>query len=142
MGAVAIVGDTMSYVESALVSGETVRYTGYFHWTDRLGAWLLLPLVIGLFLLLRIWTTEMAVTDRRLIYKRGWIFRTTEELSLRRIEEVNLRQGILGRILGYGTVQVQGMGGSDIRLPSMGDPMRFKRELQEAQVLAEELREH
>lgn len=132
----------MSYVDSALVSGESVVYAGRFHWTDKLAAWLLLALVVGIFLWIRIWTTEMAVTNRRLIYKRGWIFRTTEELSLRRIEEVNLRQSILGRIFGYGTVRVQGMGGSDIRLPTMAAPMRFKKELQEAQVQAEELRRH
>ena len=127
----------MSYVDSALVSGESVVYAGRFHWTDKLAALLLCFVGIGILLWIRIWTTEMAITDRRLIYKRGWIFRTTEELSLRRIEEVNLRQSILGRIFGYGTVQVQGMGGSDIRLPTMADPMRFKRELQEAQVGAE-----
>ena len=33
----------------------------------------------------------MAITNRRFIYKRGWIARKTEEMSLHRIEEVNLR---------------------------------------------------
>ena len=61
-------------------------------------------------------------------------------MSLHRIEEVNLPQGIIGRIFGYGRVQVQGMGGGDIRLPNIGRPMRFKRELDEAKARAEATR--
>ena len=61
-------------------------------------------------------------------------------MSLHRIEEVNLWQSILGRIFGYGRVQVQGMGGGDIRLPDIGSPMRFKRELDEAKAWAEAAR--
>ena len=40
--------------------------------------------------------------------KTGWIARSTEEIAHRRIEEVKLDQGILGRILGYGKLTVQG----------------------------------
>ena len=127
----------MSYVKSALVTGEQVRYEGHFHWTDKLTALVLCFVVVGIFWVISMWTTEMAITNRRLIFKRGWIARKTEELGLHRIEEVNLRQGIIGRIFGYGRVQVQGMGGGDIMLPSMGSPMRFKRELQEAQARAD-----
>ena len=130
----------MSYVKSALVSGESVRYEAHFHWADKLTALILCPVLIGVFWIVSMWSTEMAVTNRRLMYKRGLIARKTEEIGLHRIEEVNLRQGIMGRILGYGKIQVQGMGGGDIILPSIGSPMRFKRELQEAQAQAERRR--
>ena len=127
----------MGYVTSALVSGEQVLYQGHFHWMQKGAAFVLCFVAIGIFWVIYMWTTEMAVTSRRLIYKRGWIARRTDEISLNRIEEVNLQQSMFGRILSYGKVQVQGMGGSDIVLPTMGSPMRFKRELQEAQVRAE-----
>ena len=127
----------MGYTERALVSGEHVLHKGHFHWTEKVAALILCCVVVGVFLVIRIWSTEMAVTSRRLIYKRGWIARKTDELSLHRIEEVNLRQGVLGRILNYGKVHVQGMGGGDILLPTMGRPMLFKQRLQEAQVKAE-----
>ena len=48
--------------------------------------------------LLPIWTTEIGVTDQRLIFKRGLLWRTTQELQLRAIEEVNLDQGLFGRL--------------------------------------------
>ena len=127
----------MSYVKSTLVTGEQIQYEGHFHWMDRLVAWILFPVGVGIFLIISMRTTEMAVTNRRLIYKRGWIARKTEELGLQRIGEVNLIQGILGRLLNYGKVQVRGLGGGDIALPKMGSPMRFKRALQEAQAQAE-----
>ena len=124
----------MSYVTRALVSGEQVLYEGHFPWVIKMIAFVLCFAVIGIFLVIAMRATEMAITNRRLIYKRGWIARKTEELSLHRIEEVNLQQGVFGRILGYGKVQVQGTGGGEIILPAIGSPMRFKQELQEAQI--------
>ena len=128
----------MGYVEKALVSGESVRHRGHFHWMQRVSAYIWLIVAIGLIMLIRMWTTEIAITNRRLIYKRGWIARKTDEISLKRIEEVNLKQGIGGRVLGYGKVTVHGMGGGDIALPTIGSPLEFKRELQAAQARAEE----
>ncbi len=127
----------MSYVKSALVTGEQIQYEGHFHWTDKLTALILCCVVVGIFWVISMWATEMAVTNRRLIYKRGWIARKTEELGLQRIGEVNLTQGILGRILNYGKVQVRGLGGGDIMLPKMRSPLGFKKALQEAQAQAE-----
>ena len=127
----------MSYVKDALVDGEAVLYRGRFHWLQKVNALILSVVLIGLISIIRMWTTEIVLTNRRLIHKRGWIARKTEELSLARIEEVNLRQGIVGRILGYGRVQVRGIGGGDIVLPAIARPMRLKRELQAAQARAE-----
>ena len=145
----------MGYASSVLVSGEEILYEGHFHWLDKIvagmmcfvGASVLLlmharepvstvisfvVLLIGLARAIGMWSTEMVITDRRLIYKRGWIARKTEELRFTRLEEVNLRQSVLGRILGYGKVKVQGTGGGDIILPAIGSPMRFKNRLDEA----------
>ena len=127
----------MSYVRKSLVSGERVIYQARFHWLEKLMAFVACFAILGIIWVVRMWTTEIAVTNRRLIFKRGWIARKAEEMSLRRIEEVNLRQSIPGRLLGYGKVLCQGTGGSDILLPTISDPMRFKKELQEAQANAE-----
>lgn len=84
------------------------------------------------------WSTEIAVTDRRLVYKRGFISRTTQELPLTRIEEVNLSQGILGRIMGYGQLSVSGTGGdTSIEIPSIDDPLEFRVGIANARALAE-----
>jgi uncharacterized membrane protein YdbT with pleckstrin-like domain len=52
------------------------------------------------------WITEIAVTDRRIIYKRGFINRHTEEMNMDKVASVDVDQSILGRILDYGTVHV------------------------------------
>ena len=57
-----------------------------------------------------IWTTEIAVTNRRVIYKTGFIRRKTNEMNMGKVENVIVDQSILGRILDYGDVKVQGIG--------------------------------
>ena len=130
----------MSYISQTILPGEQIRYEAHFHWLEKFGALVLCFVVVGFFYIIWMWCAEMAITDRRMIYKRGWIIRRTEEISLHRIEEVNLRQSILGRILGYGKVQVRGMGGGNITLPTIGSPMRFKQALDKAKAIAEEAR--
>ena len=84
-------------------------------------------------LMIRKWSTEIAVTNRRYIYKRGWIARNTQELPLLRVEEVNLDQGVLGRLLGYGKVSVSGTGGDrPIVTPNIDDPMGLRKALSNA----------
>jgi uncharacterized membrane protein YdbT with pleckstrin-like domain len=55
-------------------------------------------------------TTEMAVTSRRVIVKRGLIRRSTIEMNAGQIESVQIDQSIAGRLLDYGTVTVRGTG--------------------------------
>src|SRR5204862_6809215 len=83
-----------------------------------------------------IWTTEIGVTNQRLIYKRGLLWRSTQELQLRAIEEVNLEQGLLGRILGYGHLELRGTGVDDIRLPALADPLGLRKALQDGMAAA------
>ena len=58
----------------------------------------------------RRWTTELSVTNHRVIYKRGFIRRHTVEMNMDKVETVNVDQSILGRIAGYGTIHVLGTG--------------------------------
>jgi len=62
------------------------------------------------------WITEFAVTNKRVISKRGFIWRETEEMNMDKVETVDINQTIMGRILGYGDIRVTGTGGTnDIR---------------------------
>lgn len=72
-------------------------------------------------------TVELAVTNRRVLAKTGLIRRTTSELYLNRIEGVEVDQGLLGRILGYGTVRVRGTGDQVAEVKSVKDPLAFKK---------------
>jgi Predicted membrane protein len=75
------------------------------------------------------WTTERVLTNERYIQKIGWISRDTEEMSLDRIEEVNLNQSLLGRILGFGTVEISGTGSGKITLRYIDNPLIFQKHL-------------
>ena len=50
------------------------------------------------------WTTETDVTNLRVVHKTGFIKRQTFEMSLDKVESVDVNQSILGRILNYGDV--------------------------------------
>jgi uncharacterized membrane protein YdbT with pleckstrin-like domain len=74
-------------------------------------------------------TTEIAVTDRRIIYKRGWLSRYTEEMNLSKVETVDVDQSIWGRLLGYGTIRIKGIGGSWEPLYYIGAPIRIRNKI-------------
>src|SRR5215469_5232684 len=71
-------------------------------------------------------TTELAVTDQRVIYKTGLLARHTLEMNRARVESVTVDQTFLGRILGYGTVTVRGVGSAFEPIRSIGDPLTFR----------------
>ena len=86
----------------------------------------LLGLSSALRTFIRRWTTELAVTDRRVIYKEGLIARRTLEMNRSRVESVDVYQTILGRILGYGTITLRGTGGSLEPMHTIDDPLAFR----------------
>jgi uncharacterized membrane protein YdbT with pleckstrin-like domain len=71
-------------------------------------------------------TTEIIVTDKRIIHKTGWIARRTEEINISKVETVDVRQGIGGRILGYGTVIIKGVGGGWEPLHLIATPLELR----------------
>ena len=71
-----------------------------------------LAMVSWLRALLRQLTTELAVTDRRIIYKTGLLARHTIEMNRSKVESIDVDQSIFGRLFGYGTIVVRGTGGS------------------------------
>jgi len=57
------------------------------------------------------WTTEIAVTDKRIIFKRGFINRHTAEMNMDKVASVDVDQSIWGRMFDYGSVHILGTGG-------------------------------
>src|SRR5947199_5742449 len=57
-------------------------------------------------------TTELAVTDRRVIYKSGLLSRHTLEMNRSKVESVDVDQSVLGRLFSFGTIVLRGNGGS------------------------------
>jgi uncharacterized membrane protein YdbT with pleckstrin-like domain len=86
----------------------------------------LLGLLTGVRAFIRRATTELAVTDRRVIYKTGLLSRHTIEMNRDKVESVDVDQTVSGRIFGYGTIVVRGTGGSLEPIRNIGDPLTFR----------------
>ncbi len=76
--------------------------------------------------------TEIAVTNKRIVYRHGFFTKQVEEVAINRIEGVNLTQPILGRLFGFGSLIIHGVGVDEVKLPPIADPMHFRKAIQEA----------
>jgi uncharacterized membrane protein YdbT with pleckstrin-like domain len=72
------------------------------------------------------WTTETDVTNLRVVHKTGFIKRRTFEMSLDKVESVDVNQGILGRILNYGDVTILGVGEGKETISTIASPLSFR----------------
>ena len=129
----------MSFIEESLSSGETLVARFKLHWLARLPLvlWILLAvptlgitLLLALYEFLRVRGIEQGVTNKRVIYKAGIVGRKSEEMKLASIETVEIEQGIMGRLLGFGDVKITGRGTSDLVFRRIADPMSVKRRIE------------
>jgi uncharacterized membrane protein YdbT with pleckstrin-like domain len=72
------------------------------------------------------WTTETDVTNLRVVHKTGFIKRRTFEMSLDKVESVDVNQSILGRLLNYGDVTVRGVGEGAETIRTIASPLDFR----------------
>jgi uncharacterized membrane protein YdbT with pleckstrin-like domain len=86
----------------------------------------IVALVMFLIEFIRRQGTEIVVTDRRVIFKRGFLSRFTAEMNVSKIETVDVDQTLAGRILGYGTVVIRGTGAGIEPLRFIGSPLSVR----------------
>lgn len=130
----------MRYIDESLADGETIIQRGRWPGVFWFGAWAALILlgivVVGVFIfvgaVVKMKSTDFAVTNRRVILKRGWLNRHTQELSVESVEGVTLDQSIIARLFGYGRVVVTGTGDAVIAFPPMANPVGFRRAIEAA----------
>jgi uncharacterized membrane protein YdbT with pleckstrin-like domain len=145
----------MSYVERVLQPGEQVRYISSIHWIVYwpgvavallavaaywFGETRLLPKVwlytayalalVAVVLLVQEWyqwwITEIAVTNRRVIYKKGLIRLHTNEMNMDKVESVQVGQSFLGRMFDFGTVKILGTGEGFEALQTIAGPIKLR----------------
>jgi len=146
-----------SYVETFVGPGEKVQYLGRISiyvilpalicggLSSLVGAVLAATVgaVIGIALLALgvIWlvsglikrsSTELAVTNRRIIAKFGLIRRSTIELNLSKVESIRVEQSIMGRLFGFGSVIVTGTGSTMDPISYVADPIKFRQAIEAA----------
>jgi uncharacterized membrane protein YdbT with pleckstrin-like domain len=86
----------------------------------------LLALSSALRAFIRRTSTELAVTDQRVIYKTGLLARHTLEMNRAKVESVTVDQSLIGRMFGYGTVTVRGVGSAFEPIRNISDPLTFR----------------
>jgi uncharacterized membrane protein YdbT with pleckstrin-like domain len=74
--------------------------------------------------------TEMAVTNKRVIIKVGFLTKRTIELFLSKVESVGVEQTLAGRMMGYGSITVRGTGGTNEPFSHVANPLEFRRQVQ------------
>jgi len=149
----------MSYVQKTLQPGELLIYRTSLHWivfvpsiggiaaglaihfyAGQLGtmsgvvsnaglALVIVGVVMGISVWIQYISTEMAITNRRVIAKVGFIWRRTIEMERQKVESVSVNQSILGRILDYGTIIVRGTGSTLEPMSNIDSPMEFRNKL-------------
>lgn len=146
----------VSYLSDSLSQGETIVDRFFFHWLVWVKVWCLwlvgltvpaglyfatqdvlvlygyaitIPMALGPHLRLKF--TEYGLTNRRVVFKRGIIARITEEMKISTIETVEIKQSMMGRIMGFGNILVSGVGVSDVLFQTVKDPMNVKRKIEE-----------
>jgi uncharacterized membrane protein YdbT with pleckstrin-like domain len=87
-------------------------------------------LTVALLAFLHAWfrrsITELAVTNRRVIYKRGFLRRHTVEMNMDKVETVDVDQSVAGRLLGFGSIRVQGTGQGIENLNRVASPVQLR----------------
>ena len=90
----------------------------------------------GLYQIVKAWftcaTTEIIVTNRRIIFKTGFISRNSIEMNLDKVESVVVNQGIMGRILDFGTLVIRGVGAGLEPVANVAAPLEFHKHVNAA----------
>ena len=142
----------MGYVAKVIRSDEMILAEGKLHWiifwpaiaclvvaviaavfsgmAGIIAALAIIVALIGLFLAakegLQRWGTEIAVTDRRVIYKTGLIRRHTAEMNMDKVESVIVNQSLIGRLLDFGSVHIRGTGEGIEHLHYISSPISLR----------------
>jgi uncharacterized membrane protein YdbT with pleckstrin-like domain len=157
----------MSYLDDHLLAGERIVYRARLHWSTFAPAIAVVLLGVALGIVLRIYqpeywyagvalagvglllaigpairyaSSEFAVTDKRVVAKLGFIERESLETLLSKVEAIGVDQGIVGRMLGYGTITITGTGGTEESFPRISEPLEFRRQIQSQVVALDERR--
>lgn len=157
----------MSYLDDHLLAGERIIYRARLHWAIFAASVAVVAIGIGLAIILGVYqpkywyagaavagvglllaispairyaSSEFAVTDKRVVAKLGFIERESLETLLSKIEAIGVDQGVVGRVLGYGTITITGTGGTEESFRRISDPLEFRRQIQSQVVELDERR--
>jgi hypothetical protein len=83
-------------------------------------------------------TTEIGLSEARVMHKRGWIFVKVRQIDIEEVRGENLDLGYFGKFLGYGYILLDCRFIGDVKLPAIENPERFMRALHDARTNAQD----
>ena len=141
----------MSYIDDNLLPDEHVVYRADLHWiifarailvlvaglvlafVPRIAPSGLVVLLVGVAMLVPPFvayrTTELGVTNKRVIVKIGFVRRRTLELLLRQVEAISVDQSLVGRMFGFGSITITGTGGVREIFHRVRHPLELRRRI-------------
>ena len=142
----------MSYVSRSLGPGETLVHAASISWVSyfwsfviaalgvfalftwtRVGlALIALGLLVFIAVHLRNNSIELAVTNHKVVAKRGFLARRTLEQRLDKIDAIDVEQSVMGRILNFGDLTIHGTGVDAMSIRRISDPLTFRRKVEQA----------
>jgi len=151
----------MSYIENNLMNGESVVYRTKLHWivflwpiicfvvaiiffsgggetSTAAGLCIVYAILTGVVSFINFKTSEFGITNKRVIVKVGFIRRNSIEVLLNKVEGIQVSQGILGRILGFGSITISGTGGTKDPFHKIDAPLEFRKRAQEQIALVQD----
>lgn len=151
------------YARSTLAPNETPCYKSSLHWfifvrfalagvvlfivaavpfaiavqalTGSQLGWFVLPLPTFLLVppAVALASSEIVITNRRVLIKTGIIRRQTAEMFISKVESIGVEQGFLGRMFDFGQVRIRGTGGFEEAFDSIARPLQFRNWIQRLQ---------
>lgn len=109
-----------------LIGLPSIKLVPGFFWT-----FFIITIITGGLTYLNRKYSEFALTNKRILIKVGVFSVKTLETQLNKISNISVSQGILGRILGYGSVLIASTGGVKETYPRIENPIEFKKKIQE-----------
>ncbi|RDH80776.1 MAG: hypothetical protein DIZ80_17285 [endosymbiont of Galathealinum brachiosum] len=131
----------MSYIESSLLDGEKIRELFNFHWSSKVLAIVMIPLIIpsfGIALIIiireyiKLVSTDQCLTDQRIILKTGILTYTTDIIELPSIKTVTIDQNFFGSIFNFGSVIISDNKSKDITFKYVDNPINVKNTIDNA----------
>jgi uncharacterized membrane protein YdbT with pleckstrin-like domain len=71
----------------------------------------------------------LIVTNKRIVYRIGWIHQNVGEILLNRLIGINVEQGFMSRLLNYGTIKFNGDNDTLQPLSMIANPFELKRQV-------------
>lgn len=127
------------YVQNSLIAGEQIEKEATISWFSQFWYFvfaivcaltlylIVISVILIAFAIINVLTTELAVTNKKVIGKAGFIRRASVDMPLGKLESITISQGVIGRIFNYGVVRVHGVGGNAVGIPYIKAPLEFRR---------------